>query len=112
MSSGANFTMGGNENERIQPPFGIRRTYFALVEVYGERRLPSGEYSVVVQSEFLAHRMAPPFAALALPIDITPMTNPSLKSLAWACKVLAIISSIVVPLILHPRWGVNRIADV
>ncbi len=40
------------------------------------------------------------------------MTNPSLKSLAWACKVLAIIGSVGVPLILHPRWGVNRIADV
>lgn len=40
------------------------------------------------------------------------MTNPSLKSLAWACKVLAVIGSVVVPLILHPRWGVNRIADV
>ena len=46
-------------------------------------------------------------------IDITAMTNPSLKSLAWACKVLAIFISIVVPLwILHPRWGVNRTADV
>ena len=41
------------------------------------------------------------------------MNNQSLKSLAWACKVLAIVGSVVVPLwILHPRWGVNRIADV
>jgi hypothetical protein len=40
------------------------------------------------------------------------MTNPSLKSLSWACKVLAIFISVAVPLILHPRWGVNRIADV
>jgi hypothetical protein len=40
------------------------------------------------------------------------MTSPSLKTLAWACKVLAMIGSVVVPLILHPRWGVNRIADV
>jgi len=41
------------------------------------------------------------------------MTNPSLKSLAWTCKVLAIFISVVVGLwILHPRWGVNRIADV
>jgi hypothetical protein len=40
------------------------------------------------------------------------MTNPSLKSLAWAGKVLAIFGYVVVPLILHPHWGVNRIADV
>ena len=40
------------------------------------------------------------------------MTNQSLKSLAWACKVLAIIDSVVLPLILHPHWGLNRIADV
>jgi hypothetical protein len=40
------------------------------------------------------------------------MTNPSLKSLAWVCKGLAIAGSVVVPLLLHPRWGVNRIADV
>jgi hypothetical protein len=40
------------------------------------------------------------------------MSNQSLKSLAWACKVLAIVGSVVVPLLLHPRWGVNRIVDV
>jgi len=40
------------------------------------------------------------------------MTNQSLKSLAWVCKGLAIVGSVVVPLwILHPRWGVNPIAD-
>jgi hypothetical protein len=32
--------------------------------------------------------------------------------LAWACKVLAVVGSVVVPLwVLHPRWGVNPIAD-
>jgi hypothetical protein len=41
------------------------------------------------------------------------MNTQSLKSLALACKVLAIFISVVVPLwILHPRWGVNRMADV
>jgi len=40
------------------------------------------------------------------------MTYPSLKSSAWACKIIAIFESVVIPLILHPRWGVNRIADV
>jgi len=40
------------------------------------------------------------------------MINPSLKSLAWTCKVLAILVNVGGPLILHPRWGVNRIADV
>src|SRR5882757_3086903 len=40
------------------------------------------------------------------------MTNPSLKSIAWACKVLAVADSVVAPPILHPHWGVNRIADV
>ena len=40
------------------------------------------------------------------------MNNQSLRPFAWACKVLAIVGSVVVPLwILHPRWGVNRIAD-
>jgi hypothetical protein len=34
------------------------------------------------------------------------------KSLARACKILAIAGSVVVPLILHPRWGANRTADV
>ena len=40
------------------------------------------------------------------------MTNQSLKSLAWACKVLATLDSVVAPLILRPHWGLNRIADV
>ena len=36
-----------------------------------------------------------------------------LKIAAWACKTLAIFVSVVVPaLILHPRWGLNRVADV
>src|SRR6266403_2668655 len=45
-------------------------------------------------------------------MDITAMTYPSLKSSAWACKIIAIFESVGMPLILHPRWGVNRIADV
>jgi hypothetical protein len=40
------------------------------------------------------------------------MTNPSLKSLAWTCKILAIADSVLLPLIFPPRWGVSRIADV
>jgi hypothetical protein len=40
------------------------------------------------------------------------MSNQSLKSIALACKSLAIITSVVLPMILHPRWGVNPIADV
>jgi hypothetical protein len=40
------------------------------------------------------------------------MTSQSLKLLAWACKVLAVFDSVGLPLLLHPRWGVNRIADV
>ena len=40
------------------------------------------------------------------------MNNQSLKLLAWVCKILAIVGSVGLPLILHPRWGVNRIADV
>jgi hypothetical protein len=40
------------------------------------------------------------------------MNKQSLKLPAWVCKILAIAGSVVVPLILHPRWGVNRIADV
>jgi|ERR1035438_4039330 hypothetical protein len=40
------------------------------------------------------------------------MSNPSLKSLALASKSLAIFVSVVLPLILRPRWGVNPIADV
>jgi hypothetical protein len=35
-----------------------------------------------------------------------------LKSVALACKILAIITSVVLPMILRPRWGVNPIADV
>jgi|SRR5580692_3142570 hypothetical protein len=40
------------------------------------------------------------------------MNNRSLKLAAWVCKTVAIVDSVVLPLILHPRWGVNRIADV
>ncbi len=40
------------------------------------------------------------------------MNNQSLKLAAWVCKILAIVGSVGLPLILHPRWGVNRIADV
>src|SRR4051812_16883969 len=40
------------------------------------------------------------------------MSNQSLKSLALACKTLAIVVSVVVPMLLGHRWGVNRIADV
>jgi hypothetical protein len=47
-----------------------------------------------------------------LPTDIAAMTNLSLKALAWICKVLAILVYVGGPLILHPRWGVNRFADV
>jgi hypothetical protein len=36
----------------------------------------------------------------------------SLKWLAPACKLLAIFVSVIVPMVLHPRWGVNPIADV
>lgn len=39
------------------------------------------------------------------------MGNQSLKSLALACKTLAIVVSVVVPMLLGHRWGVNRIAD-
>jgi hypothetical protein len=38
------------------------------------------------------------------------MNNQSLKLAAWVCKILAIVGSVGLPLILHPRWGVNRIA--
>jgi hypothetical protein len=48
-----------------------------------------------------------------LPKNIQAMNSQSLKSLALACKLLAIFISVVVPLwILRPRWGVNRMADV
>jgi hypothetical protein len=40
------------------------------------------------------------------------MGNQSLKSLALACKILAIVMSVVLPMILRSRWGVNPIADV
>ena len=40
------------------------------------------------------------------------MSNKSLKLLALACKILAIFVSVVVPMILPPRWGVNPVADV
>ena len=40
------------------------------------------------------------------------MNNQSLKLAAWVCKILGIVSSVGLPPILHPRWGVNRIADV
>lgn len=40
------------------------------------------------------------------------MDNRSLKLAAWVCKILAIVGSVGLPLILHPRWGVNRVADV
>jgi len=40
------------------------------------------------------------------------LTYLSLKSLARTCKVLAILVSVVVPLILGHRWGVSRVADV
>jgi len=39
------------------------------------------------------------------------MKNQFLKWAAWACKILAVIINVCVPLILHPRWGLNRIAD-
>jgi hypothetical protein len=35
-----------------------------------------------------------------------------LKSVALAWKTLAVITSVVLPMILRPRWGVNPIADV
>jgi hypothetical protein len=40
------------------------------------------------------------------------MNNQSLKLAAWVCKIVAIAASVAVPVILPPRWGVNRIADV
>jgi hypothetical protein len=40
------------------------------------------------------------------------MANLSLKPLAWTCKILAIVISVGFPLILRPRWGIDRIADV
>jgi hypothetical protein len=52
------------------------------------------------------------FVALYLPNRHAAMITPSLKSIAWVCKALAILVNVIGPLILHPRWGVNRIADV
>ena len=40
------------------------------------------------------------------------MSNKSLKLLALTCKILAIFVSVIVPMILPPRWGVNPIADI
>jgi hypothetical protein len=41
------------------------------------------------------------------------MSNQSLKQLALTFKILAIFVSVVIGLwLLHPRWGVNRVADV
>ena len=41
------------------------------------------------------------------------MSNQSLRWVALACKIWAIFVSVVIPLfILHPRWGLNHIADV
>jgi hypothetical protein len=56
--------------------------------------------------------MAAPLLAWLLPMDIPTMSNPSLKSVALACKVLAILECVGLPLILRPRWGLDRIADV
>lgn len=35
-----------------------------------------------------------------------------MKSVALACKTLSIITSIVLPMIFRPRWGVYPVADV
>ena len=40
------------------------------------------------------------------------MSNQSLKTLALACKALAIVVSVVVPMLFGHRWGTNRIADI
>ena len=40
------------------------------------------------------------------------MSNQSLKTLALACKTLAIVVSVVVPMLFGHRWGTNRIADI
>jgi hypothetical protein len=40
------------------------------------------------------------------------MRNQSLKMLALACKTLAIIGSVVLPMLFGHRWGINPIADV
>lgn len=42
-----------------------------------------------------------------------PVTAPSLKSLAWACKVLALVINVLLRVwILPPRWGADPKADV
>jgi hypothetical protein len=40
------------------------------------------------------------------------MRNETLKCLAIACKILAIVTCVVLPIIFRPRWGINRIADI
>ncbi|HEY5026828.1 MAG TPA: hypothetical protein VIK39_00340 [Candidatus Angelobacter sp.] len=40
------------------------------------------------------------------------MSNQGLKSLALACKALAIATSVVLPMLVGHRWGINPIADV
>jgi hypothetical protein len=40
------------------------------------------------------------------------MSDQSLKTLALACKTLAIVVSVVVPMLFGHRWGTNRIADI
>jgi hypothetical protein len=40
------------------------------------------------------------------------MGNQTLKCLAIACKILAIVTCVVLPIILRHRWGTNRIADI
>jgi hypothetical protein len=55
--------------------------------------------------------MGPPFVARYVPICLRAMTNPSLKLLAWTCKILAIVICVGFPVMLHPRWGINRFAD-
>jgi hypothetical protein len=41
------------------------------------------------------------------------MSNESLKTLSWACKILAVFFTVIIGLwILPPRWGFNPVADV
>jgi hypothetical protein len=40
------------------------------------------------------------------------MSNQVLKSLALACKALAIVTSVVLPMLVGHRWGINPVADV
>ena len=37
--------------------------------------------------------------------------NKALKPLARVFKTLAIVDCVLVPLVLHPRWGISRIDD-